>query len=312
MLCGLAPTLDVLAVSRLLQGIAGALLVPGSLAIITALFEGPERGRAFGIWASATSAVAVVGPPIGGALVEAFGWRSIFLLNAPLIALGLVAGDPVRSRAAQGRRSATRFDWVGADRGRRRGRRAGLRRDPRSAGLVERAGTDRGILGIGAVALLAFPILMVRRRDPLVPPALFRSRTFSAINVSTLLIYAALYVLIYMQSLFLQGVLGYSPLAAALTSLPTGLLLAFLSAYAGTLAGRYGARPFLVGGPLLMVLGTPVVAAGSGHLHALAGPPRFARRRCSRRSRSSPIRSRRSSSSASGSPWSWHPSRRRS
>ena len=254
LLCGLAPTLDVLAISRLLQGVAGALLVPGSLAIITALFEGPERGRAFGIWASATSAVAVVGPPIGGALVEAFGWRSIFLLNAPLIAIGLVLAiryvPELRGPAVH-----TRFDWVGS-----------------IVGVVAVGGLAFGairgqqvswsepapivILGIGAVALLAFPILMVRRRDPLVPPALFRNRTFSAINVSTLLIYAALYVLIYMQSLFLQGVLGYSPLAAALTSLPTGLLLAFLSAYAGTLAGRHGARPFLVGGPLLMMLGS--------------------------------------------------------
>ena len=88
--CGLAPTLDVLAAARLLQGITGALLVPGSLAIITAIFEGQERARAFGIWASATSAVAIVGPPVGGALVEAFGWRSIFLVNGPLVALGLI------------------------------------------------------------------------------------------------------------------------------------------------------------------------------------------------------------------------------
>jgi hypothetical protein len=96
---------------------------------------------------------------------------------------------------------------------------------------------------------------MLRRRDPLVPPALFRNRTFSAINLSTLLIYAALYVLLYVQSLFLQGVLGYTPVAAAITTLPSGLALALLSAHAGTLAGRYGARRFLVGGPLLMLVG---------------------------------------------------------
>jgi hypothetical protein len=111
------------------------------------------------------------------------------------------------------------------------------------------------ILAIGAVALLAFPILMVTRRDPLVPPSLFRNRTFSAINLSTLLIYGALYVLIYVNSLFLQGVLGYSPLAAAIISLPSGVALVLLSARAGSLAGRYGARPFLVGGPLLMLVG---------------------------------------------------------
>jgi EmrB/QacA subfamily drug resistance transporter len=253
LLCGLAPTLDILAVSRLLQGIAGALLVPGSLAIITAMFEGPQRARAFGIWASATSAVAVIGPPVGGALVEVFGWRSIFLLNAPLVAIGLALAvryvPELRSTAAR-----TRFDWIGS-----------------IVGVVAVGGLAFGairgqqeswsepapliILAIGAIALVAFPILMLRRRDPLVPPALFRSRTFSAINLSTLLIYSALYVLIYVQSLFLQGVLGYSPLGAAIIGLPSGVMLAFLSAYAGTLAGRYGARRFLVAGPILMFLG---------------------------------------------------------
>lgn len=253
LLCGLAPSLDVLAVARLLQGVAGALLVPGSLAIITALFDGPERGRAFGIWASATSVVAVIGPPIGGALVEAFGWRSIFLLNAPLVAIGLaLAVRYVPDLRSTGER--TRFDIVGS-----------------VVGVVAIGGLAFGairgqqvswsepgplvILAIGAVALVVFPILMWKRRDPLVPLTLFRNRTFSAINLSTLLIYGALYVLLYVQSLFLQGVLGYTPLGAAVIGLPSGLLLAFLSAYAGTLAGRYGARRFLVAGPLLMLLG---------------------------------------------------------
>ncbi len=111
--CGLAPSLDVLAGARLVQGVAGALLVPGSLAIITTVFEGPARARAFGIWAAATSVVVVLGPPIGGALVELFGWRSIFLLNLPLIALGVgltlrfVPAPPVGHTRA-------RFDLLGA------------------------------------------------------------------------------------------------------------------------------------------------------------------------------------------------------
>lgn len=110
-------------------------------------------------------------------------------------------------------------------------------------------------LGLGAAALAAFPVLMVRRRDPLVPPSLFRNRAFSTVNLSTLLVYAGLYVLLYMQNLFLQGVLGYSPLGAALATIPNGLALVFLSTWAGTLAGKIGARPLLVGGPLLMALG---------------------------------------------------------
>ena len=252
-LCGLAPTLDILAVARLLQGIAGSLLVPGSLAIITAMFEGPERGRAFGIWASATSGLAIVGPPIGGALVEAFGWRSIFLINGPLLAVGLFLALRYLPELRSGGAHAP-FDWLGA-----------------AVGIVAIGGLSFGairgqqvawseplpivILVVGAIALIAFPILMVTRRDPLVPPSLFRNRSFSAINLSTLLIYGGLYVLLYVQSLFLQGVLGYSALATAIIGLPSGLALVLLSARFGTLAGRTGARPFLVGGPLLMLVG---------------------------------------------------------
>ncbi len=250
---GLAPSLDVLALARLLQGVAGALLVPGSLAIITALFEGPERARAFGIWAAATSAVAVLGPPIGGALVEVFGWRSIFLLNAPLVAVGVALTlryVPALHPAA----IRVRFDWAGA-----------IVAAVAVGGLA--FGAIRGqqvswaepgpivTLAIGLAALISFPILMLRRRDPLVPLSLFRNRTFSAVNLATLLIYAGLYVLLYVQNLFLQGVLGYSPMGAALIGLPTGLALVFLSAWAGTMAGRLGARRFLVGGPLVMALG---------------------------------------------------------
>ena len=274
LLCGLAPSLDVLALARLLQGITGALLVPGSLAIITSMFEGAERARAFGIWAASVAGVAIIGPPLGGALVEIFGWRSIFLVNGPLVALGLVlAVRYVPELRATGPQA--RFDWLGA-----------LTAVIAVGGLA--FGAIRGqqvawsqpgpliALGVGAIALLAFPILMIRRRDPLVPPALFGSRAFRAINLSTLLIYAALYVNIYVQSLFLQGVLGYSPLAAAIVGLPSGLALVFLSAYAGTLAGRYGARRFLVGGPLLMTAGALWwlrVPAGSTPWLARIGAP---------------------------------------
>ncbi len=251
--CGLAPTLDVLAAARLLQGVAGALLVPGSLAIITATFDGEDRGRAFGIWAAVTSLVAVLGPPIGGALVEIFGWRSIFLLNAPLIVVGVVLTLRYVPALHPGM-VRVRFDWLGA-----------LVAVVAVGGLA--FGAIRGqqvrwsepapliVLGVGLLAVVAFPILMRRRRDPLVPPAMFRNRTFAAINLATLLVYAGLYVMLYGQSLFLQGVLGYSPIGAALITVPTGLLLAAISSWAGTMAGRYGARRFLVGGPLIMGAG---------------------------------------------------------
>lgn len=253
-LCGLAPTLDVLALARLAQGMAGALLVPGSLAIITAIFEEPARARAFGIWASTTSVVFVAGAPVGGALVETLGWRSVFLVNVPLVALGVALALRYLPEL-RGAAGGARFDWPGA-----------------AIAIVAVGGLTFGAirgqqtawsepgplltLGVGAIALVAFPVLMLRRPDPLVPPLLFRSRAFSTINVSTFLIYAALYVLLYVQSLFLQGVLGYSPLGAALVALPMGVALALLSAWAGALSGRHGTRPFLVGGPLLMLAGT--------------------------------------------------------
>jgi EmrB/QacA subfamily drug resistance transporter len=251
--CGAAPNLDLLVVARLVQGVAGALLVPGSLAILTALYEGPARTRAFGIWASTTSAVILAGPPIGGILVETVGWRSIFLINVPLILLALV----VTMRAIPELRPVGprhRFDWPGATI-------AAIAVGGLTFGAIrgQETGWSQPIalaaLAVGAVALVLFPVLMARRTDPLVPLALFRNRTFSAVNVSTFLVYGSLYLVMYLQSLFLQGVLGYSALAAALASLPQGLALVLLSAKAGSLATRFGARRFLVGAPLVMAAG---------------------------------------------------------
>lgn len=252
--CGLAPTLDFLVIARLIQGIAGAILIPGSLAILTSLYDGPQRTRAFGVWTTATSGVLLVGPTLGGVLVEAFGWRSIFLINVPLIALATVmAFRAIPELLPEGPRR--RFDSVGAVT-------AAVAIGGLTFGAIRGQQTSWqqpaavGALVVGTLALILFPILMSRRRDPLVPLGLFRNRTFSAVNLSTLLVYGALYLVLYLQSLFLQGVAGYSPLGAALVSLPLGLALVLLSARAGTLATRYGVRPFLIGGPLLMSAGT--------------------------------------------------------
>jgi EmrB/QacA subfamily drug resistance transporter len=251
--CGLAPTLELLVGARILQGIAGALLVPGSLAIITSTFDGPSRGRAFGLWAAATSGVTVLGPPLGGLLVETASWRSVFLVNAPLVLaaiwLTLRYMSESRDEAATGQ-----FDWLGA-----------VVAILAIGGLA--FGAIRGYeqqwsdpvafvaLGVGGVAVIAFPILMAVRAHPLVPLGLFRIREFATINLSTLLIYGALYTNFQFLALFLQGTLGYSPLGAAVVGLPSGILLTLLSTRVGTVAGRVGARWFLVGGPVLMTLG---------------------------------------------------------
>ena len=251
-LCGLALNLELLVLARVLQGLAGALLVPGSLSIITSTFEGASRGRAFGIWAAVTSGLTTLGPPLGGILVDAAGWRALFLINVPLVVIALVATrfmNESRDETATGQ-----FDWLGA-----------IVAILAIGGLA--FGATRGqqqqwqdpiafvALAIGAAALVAFPILMLRRRHPLVPVGLFRERSFATINVSTLLIYGALYASAGFQALFLQSVLGYTPLGAAIVGLPTGILLTLLSTRVGSLSGRLGVRPFLIAGPLVMSAG---------------------------------------------------------
>ncbi len=252
-LCGLAPTLELLVVARVLQGAAGALLVPGSLAIITALFDGPARARAFGIWAAATSASTLVGPLVGGVLVDEASWRAVFLINVPLtlVALWATVRHMPETRAAG---ASGRFDWLGA-----------------AVAVIAVGGIAFGMirgqeqrwgdplawaaLAAGIVALVAFPFLMARRPDPLVPLALFRRRVFATVNLSTLLVYGALYTMTAFLALFLQGVLGYSATAAGVVTLPTAIVLTLLSTRIGAAAGRHGSRGFLVAGPLLMAAG---------------------------------------------------------
>lgn len=251
-ICGLAPSLEILALARVVQGIAGALLVPGSLSIITATFDGPERGRAFGIWAASTSAIAVFGPPIGGILVETAGWRSAFLINIPIVIFAIWLGR--RMAETRDETATGHFDWLGAAV-------AAVAIGGLSFGAIrgqEKQWQDPvafAALGFGALGLIAFPILMVVRPHPLVPLSLFRIRDFAAINLSTLLIYGALYTNFLFVSLFVQGPLGYSPLGAAVVGLPGGIFLTFLSARVGAVAGRIGARRFLVAGPVIMAIG---------------------------------------------------------
>jgi len=253
LLCALAPNMEVLIGARLLQGAFGALLVPTSLALINASFEGPERGRAFGIWAAATSALTVLGPPVGGFLVDSLGWQIAFLVNVPLVILGIGIAI-TRVEESRNPEAPQRFDWLGAAAvaaavgglafGAIRGQ-AQNWTDP-TAWLA---------LGLGAVALVALAPLMLWRRDPLVPPRLFLSRNFTVTNVSTLLIYGALYVYSQFQAIYLQGTLGYTAAASGLATVPISLALAFFSTTFGALAGRYGPRRFMAIGPAIMALG---------------------------------------------------------
>ena len=251
--CGIAPNMEWLIVGRILQGAAGAVLVPGSLSIITATFEGEEQGRAFGVWAGASAATTILGPVVGGALVAYVSWRAAFLINVPLVAVALWAtlANIAESRDEE---ASGRFHWLGA-------------------GVVAVAvggltfGAIRGqsqqwedpvafvSLAIGAVAAAAFPVLMARSPNPLVPLDLFRSRNFTITNISTLLIYGAIYVMIQFAALFTVGVLGYNEVGFGIAVIPTTLFLALFSTKFGALADRYGPRIFMAVGPALMGLG---------------------------------------------------------
>ncbi len=252
LLCGLAPNIEALVAFRIIQGAAGALLVPGSLALIRTAFEGEEQARAYGTWAGATTLLTLAGPLVGGLLVDTVSWRAVFLINVPLVvaALWMTAVHVPESRAEA---APAGFDWLGA-------LLAAVAVGGLSFGVV--FGQEHG-WGIGAILLLAagvaaaigLPLWLRRSPNPLVPLSLFRRREFNIVNLSTLLIYGALYVQSYYLPLYIQGVLGYTAAAAGLVFLPGGLLLGFGSRPIGRLSGRFGVRPFLVAGPVLMAAG---------------------------------------------------------
>ena len=253
LLCGIAPSIEFLIVARVLQGAAGALVVPGSLSIITASFEGEERGRAFGVWAGASAATTILGPFLGGLLVNTISWRMAFFVNLPLLAVAYVA----TIRAVPESRdpdASGHFDWLGSvvivlavgglAFGTIRGQQQGWGEPVAVASLA-----------IGAMAAIAFPFLMLRRRDPLVPPRLFRSRNFTVTNLSTLVIYGALYVSLTFQGIFLIGTLQYNEQAAGVAGIPATLLLVLFSTRFGRLAARHGPRLYMALGPAIMAIG---------------------------------------------------------
>ncbi|MET7463510.1 MFS transporter [Nonomuraea sp. NPDC005501] len=247
-MCGLAPDVGFLVAARALQGVGGALLTPGSLAIIQASFVKADRPRAVGAWSGLGGVAAAVGPLLGGWLVEWAGWRWAFLINLPFAALVvLVAARHVpESRDEQ---ASGRFDVLGAVL-------AALTLAGITYGLIDLSAPAPLIAG---VALGVAFVLVERRRSPdaLVPVGIFRDRVFTAVNVVTLIMYAAMGVVFFLLVVQLQVVSGFSPIAAGLSLLPTTVLMLLLSAPAGEVAKRFGPRlPMTVG----------IVVAGAGFL----------------------------------------------
>src|SRR5205823_3872317 len=252
-LCGFATNMEMLVLFCVLQGATGALLVPGSLALITANFTGEEQGRAFGVWAGASGATTILGPLVGGILVDTMSWRSAFFINVPLVAVAAWATwrHVPESRDEHATRS---FDWVGAGI-------VALAVGGLAFGAIygqQRAWEDPVgyvLLALGVVATAALPYWMRHASSPLIPLGLFRSRNFTVTNISTLLIYGSLYVTFYYLGLFQQGTLGYTAAAAGAAGIPGSIFLIFFSPRFGSLAARYGPRIFMAVGPLIMALG---------------------------------------------------------
>jgi EmrB/QacA subfamily drug resistance transporter len=251
-LCGLASNVEVLIAARALQGVGGALLTPGSLAIISASFDPVDRARAIGAWSGLGGIAGALGPFIGGWLVETWSWRLVFLVNVPLAAGAMaVTVRHVPESRAPGERAP--LDVGGAILGA-----LGLAGFTAGAIAVGKTGLDRVVVSMmaaGTLALLGLVVVERRSASPMVPPDLFASRQFTVANAFTFLVYAALGAVFFLLVLDLQVVGRYSPLAAGTSMLPVTLVMLTLSARFGALAQRRGPRLGLTAGPLVAALG---------------------------------------------------------
>ncbi|MCG7580968.1 MFS transporter [Mycolicibacterium sp. OfavD-34-C] len=256
-LCAAAPTIEFLVAARILQGVGGALLTPGSLAIINSTFHPDDRARAIGAWSGLSGVAAAIGPLVGGYLISSLSWRAIFLINVPL-GLFVVAMAWRKVPETQRRAAASRLDFPGAALVALglAGTTYALIQSPEGVTSVALAA---GV--VGAASLAGFVVVERRSAHPMVPPAVFGSKQFTAANIVTFVVYTALGGVFFMLVAFLQVSLGYSPTSAGLASLPiTGLML-LLSARAGMLARRIGPRTPLTIGPLLIAAGVLLMAA---------------------------------------------------
>jgi EmrB/QacA subfamily drug resistance transporter len=262
LLCGLAPTPEVLIVARILQGVGAALLTPGSLSMIQGVFRQKDRAAAIGAWSGLGSIAAAVGPFVGGVLVQYASWRWIFLINLPLAMVTVLIAqrsvpetrdpDPPQS-----------FDHLG-------GVAATVALGGVTYALIEWGDPAAPWAALaGVLAGVAFVLVERREREPMLPLSLFGSRTFSAANVMTLLVYAALGAILFFLVLQLQTVSGYGPLAAGIATLPITLCMLFLAKRGGELGTRIGPRVPMTFGPLVMAVGVLLLLGVGGDVNYL-------------------------------------------
>ena len=246
-LCAFAPTANTLIVFRGLQGMAGALLTPASLAVITSTFSGTARGTAIGSWTAWSGISTVAGPLLGGWLIGLSSWRVIFFLNIPIAIATLAIST--RMVRIESQRKGVRVDYVGSVL-------CVIGLGAIVFGFIEQPqyGWDAAIVATllgGAITLVAFVVWERREPQPMLPLRLFRLRNFSVANIETFSVYGGLSVFSFFLVVFLEQLGGYSPFRAGLSLLPATLILFALSRYAGRYSMRYGPRWFMAAGPLI-------------------------------------------------------------
>ena len=258
--CGAAPNAAHLIAARALQGAGAALLVPGSLAIITAAFPRERRGRAIGTWSAMTSLAIIAGPLLGGWLVQTISWRAVFYINVPIAAATLFVAWRKVPRFKPTLSSA--IDWVGTAL-------ITLSLGAITFALIEGPGRGWGdaiviaTAAIGVVAFVVFVVVERRQRDPIVPLALFRSRNFTGANILTLLLYGALSGALFLLPFNLIQVQHKSPAQAGAAFLPFVVTMSLLSRWSGALADRIGPRLPLIVGPIVAGAGFALLALPS-------------------------------------------------
>jgi EmrB/QacA subfamily drug resistance transporter len=249
--CGLAPTAELLIVARAAQGVAAALLVPSSLALIVSAHRAASQARAIGLWTAWTSAAFIVGPLLGGVLTDLINWRWVFVINVVPIVLTMVLMTTMRNEPAAVR---TPIDLAGALLGA-----AGL--GGVVFALIEQANFGWGSpivvvpLILGVLSLVGFMVREATAEHPMMPLSLFSNRNFAVGNLATVAIYAALSVSGLVIVIYLQEVAGLSATLSGLVMLPVTIMLILFSSRFGTLAGRWGPRWFMAVGPTFAAVG---------------------------------------------------------